>query len=145
MNVNMFQMLGVVVRINMQPAKPGSDEKTGVMMIRYGEKRDLRKNKRVQFVNAAKLKIPTKTAHMVEKIKPGDIVSVMGRIQGMSRGNDIENGMVVSSCRVWNPKMLGMEVVPPGAKVIEASDEGDVADDSDIQDEEEDQEEESKA
>lgn len=115
MNVNTFQMMGLVLRISMRQLKPGSNEKVGTMLIRYGEKRDARKGKRVQYVNAAKLKIPPKAASMVESIKKGDIVSVMGRIQGLSRGNDVDSLLVISSCRRWSPRMMGYDLHPIGA------------------------------
>ncbi|QHS09117.1 hypothetical protein [Sinimarinibacterium sp. NLF-5-8] len=100
--MNSFQLFGHVVDVSLWPVKPGSDEQTGRLTLLYGPRRNFNPDRQSQYVNIAEIKIPTKTAQMVEHRRPGDLVAVLGRVQGVWAPGGLTMELIASSCKLWD-------------------------------------------
>lgn len=73
----------------------------GEIVVQYGEQRKEKKGAAIQYINAAKIKIPERVIEKLQQVKVGELVEVLCRIQGVlyqgSSGPVLSTELVASS------------------------------------------------
>lgn len=81
--MNHYQATGVLMQIELPNEAEAKKGKAGKMVIRYGGRRDSKGNSPRQYVNAVPMRIPSKLVKNFRPYQTGQIVEVMGRLEGI--------------------------------------------------------------
>lgn len=79
---NTFAMDGVVVKI-----MPKGEESSALILLQYGQGKDVDNSKAIDFVNAVLIRVPaSRYIHVKDRLDVNCVVSVVGHVQGVMKG-----------------------------------------------------------
>lgn len=81
--MNHYQGTGVIMSITLPNEAEAKKGRAGLMVLRYGGRRDSKGNSSRQYVNAVPMRIPSRHVKNFRSYAPGDFVEVMGRMEGI--------------------------------------------------------------